>query len=64
LHWNGKAWGIVRSPDLGGPNNNNSLADVAATSATNLWAVGYYQKPVDGPLRTLAVHWNSTAWKP
>ena len=48
-HWNGTAWHQQPSPNLGG---NHDLFGVAATSATNAWAVG-----------DLIEHWNGTAWK-
>jgi hypothetical protein len=38
-----------------------SLFGVAATSAKDAWAVGQYQS-ASGPLRTLIMHWNGTAW--
>src|SRR5215831_18831744 len=34
-HWNGTMWKVVPSPNLGGPSNDNILAGVAATSASN-----------------------------
>ena len=45
-HWNGTVWKVVPSPNLGGPSNENILAGVVATSASNAWAVGKYS---DGP---------------
>jgi hypothetical protein len=58
-HWNGTAWTVQNSPSPGGVNGNR-LYSVSATSATNAWAVGYYDKgTVD---RTLIEHWNGTAW--
>jgi len=60
LHWNGTAWSQVPSPNPGGPSVLNELLGVAATSASNAWAVGYY---INGSgLRTLIEHWNGTAW--
>jgi hypothetical protein len=53
LHWNGTAWKQVPSPNPGGPVN---LWGVAATSARDAWAVGWYGKP-------LILHWNGSAWK-
>lgn len=38
-----------------------ALFGVAATSARNAWAVGYFQNPA-GRLRTLILHWNGTKW--
>jgi len=58
-HWNGRTWTHVRSPDL--PNQPggqyNDLLAVTATSASNVWAVGY-SAPGDGggPVTPLAVH--------
>jgi hypothetical protein len=60
-HWNGTAWKVVPSPNLGGPSGENILAGVVATSASNAWAVGKYS---DGPaFQTLLEHWNGTTWK-
>src|SRR5262249_47283472 len=41
-HWNGTAWTRQASPDPGGSGRENALLGVAATSATNAWAVGYH----------------------
>jgi len=38
LHWNGKAWAKVTSPDPG--RSFNSLASVSADSSTDAWATG------------------------
>jgi len=61
LRWNGTAWKKVRSPNPGSA--FNTLTGVAATSASNAWAVGFYDNGVGTPYRTLIVHWNGTAWK-
>jgi hypothetical protein len=45
--WNGTAWSIVTSPDIGG------LGGITCTSASDCWAVGG---------QTLTEHWNGTAW--
>src|SRR5712691_7366800 len=50
--WNGAAWKVVA-----GPNVEADLAGVAATSATNAWAVGFSSG------RTLIEHWNGSTWK-
>jgi hypothetical protein len=51
LHWNGRKWAQVATPNLG---TNNGLFGVAATSASNAWAVGYFK--TSGPEQTLALH--------
>jgi hypothetical protein len=60
-HWNGSVWSLVASPS---PPSNDTLAGVAARSATDVWAVGTRQDrsgaiPID---RTLTEHWNGSAW--
>src|SRR5215469_2317218 len=41
----------------------NTLGGVAALSPCNVWAVGLYQDVNDGPIFSLAEHWNGSAWK-
>jgi hypothetical protein len=51
-HWNGTAWRLVASPNPS--STRNVLNGVAATSASNAWAVGSYDS---GTVRqTLALH--------
>jgi hypothetical protein len=40
-HWNGRAWSIVNSPNTSAT-QSNYLSDVTCASASNCWAVGYY----------------------
>src|SRR5918911_755275 len=40
VHWNGKACKVIQSPNRGGTTNANQLYGVAATSATDAWALG------------------------
>ena len=58
-HWNGTQWSVVSSPN---PTPiDNYLLGVAAVSANNIWAVGYYESP-DLLDLTLIEHWNGTHW--
>ena len=57
-HWNGTAWTVVPSPNPG--TNANFLNGVAAVSANDVWAVGYYYNGSTD--QTLVEHWNGTAW--
>jgi hypothetical protein len=66
LHWNGKKWTLMKSPDPEGKSigHFNVLADVRCTSANNCWAVGQ-----DGVLSGLnetifnqILHWNGKKW--
>jgi len=54
--WNGKAWQQVASPNLGGTSTyaRNRLEAVAATSASNVWAVGSWSGLAGSG--TLALH--------
>jgi hypothetical protein len=61
LHWNGTKWTRTASPDPGGTAYNNTLNAVAATSASNAWAVGDYITSA-GASQTLTQHWNGTTW--
>ena len=54
LHWNGRTWARVASPNPGGPAQNNVLDAVAATSASSAWAVGDFTG--NGPSQALALH--------
>jgi hypothetical protein len=58
VHWNGKAWRRVSAPH----SLDSDMFGVAATSATNAWAVGDYS---DGTvtLHTLVEHWDGKAWR-
>ena len=61
VHWNGSAWTQVPSPNVSGA-TQNVLKAVRGSSATNVWAVGYFvnSNNVD---QTLILHWNGTSWK-
>jgi hypothetical protein len=60
VHWNGRSWRRVPSPNPAGAGNDNELVAVSGTSAASSWAVGDY---FDGSARqTLVEHWNGTRW--
>ena len=59
-HWNGSSWTQLPTPS---PSSNNSfLTGIAAVSADDIWAVGYYSDDVSDVQQTLILHWNGTAW--
>ncbi len=60
VRWDGSAWKQVKTPNPGGATQNNDLNAVAATSATDAWAVGDYDSGTG--TRTLALHWDGSAW--
>jgi hypothetical protein len=61
LHWNGKRWSKVASPDPGV--GLDELTGVSAVSASNVWAVGYSCSTAGcKSFKTLIVHWNGRKW--
>lgn len=60
VHWNGNAWSQSAVPAVPGVNNN--LDAVAATGPNDVWTVGGTRASTNAPFRTLAEHWNGTAW--
>ncbi len=56
--WNGSAWSIVASPNVG--NDHNDLYGVTCTSASQCWAVGFYYN--SAAYQTLIEQWNGGAW--
>jgi len=61
LNWNGTAWSTVSTPTPSGSTPNWSFASVAASSASDAWAVG--EQTAGTKIRdSLYEHWNGTAW--
>ena len=59
LHWNGKKWKVVASPNVG--TNDNVLNGVTAVSTSGIWAVGDITV-TNGIFQTLVEQWNGTQW--
>ncbi len=58
LHWDGRRWAFIASPNAGP--GDNSLVSVAAASARDVWAVGY--RDAKGVYRSLVEHWDGDRW--
>lgn len=58
LHWNGSAWSVVPTPNVG--TFGTFLNGVVAFSPNSAWAVGSYS--TDTASLTLAMRWNGSAW--
>jgi hypothetical protein len=59
LYWNGSAWSQQSSPNPDGiTSGGNYLADVAAVSASNAWAVGSLLHS----RKVLVAHWDGSFW--
>ncbi len=51
---------MVSSPNVG--SYANYLEGVTAVSANNIWAVGWYENSMNGPIQSLIERWNGTSW--
>ena len=63
-HWNGKKWSVIPSPNQSdAPGSLNALTSVAAISATDLYAVGFFgDAGTSGQDETLAEHFDGKKW--
>ena len=62
LHWDGKTWKVVPSPNVG--TNSNPLSGLTANSANDIWAFGcHFAADGSGQFRTLVLHWDGKSWK-
>ncbi len=62
LHWNGSAWAVASSSNIGTSQNN--LYAVASTAANDAWAVGSYYQNTSSNYQTLTEHWYGDALCP
>jgi hypothetical protein len=63
LHWSGKAWTIVKSPQIGSPPYSwGGLSAVTATSPGNAWALGWECADRCNGLFSVLLHWNGKTW--
>jgi hypothetical protein len=60
LHWDGKTWSLITTPDRGA--FGSALEGITALSASDIWAVGQTQSAANGPVRTLTERFNGTSW--
>ncbi len=58
--FNGRAWGIEPSANVGP--FHNELVAVIATAAESAWAVGHYDVTTGASDRPLIEHWNGRTW--
>lgn len=65
-HWSGLKWSVVSSPDVarvGASPADNQLRGVAASTASNAYAVGVVESAANSSIeRTLLLHWNGRKW--
>jgi hypothetical protein len=62
IHWDGAAWTQMNTPNAAA--GDNLLENIFATSATDIWAVGYYRAMpgTANPALTLIEHWDGANW--
>jgi hypothetical protein len=61
-HWDGTAWNIVTSPNTNAA-DSNVLYGMTCASASECWAVGFYQTSNSNLRQTLILKWNGSVWK-
>jgi hypothetical protein len=62
-HWDGRAWSIVPSVDVGRFGGNGSLLDVSARTRSDAWAVGYSLGPNGGESASALIErWDGRRW--
>jgi hypothetical protein len=60
-HWDGTAWGVVATPNVG-PGNNLFTA-VTAIGPSDVWAVGFWRPGGSNTYaQPLTEHWNGNGW--
>lgn len=60
MHWNGKEWSIVPTPDT---QDNDYLISVVATSANDVWATGTSETTgFPREISSLIIHWDGARW--
>jgi hypothetical protein len=57
-HWNGSAWSVVPTTDVG--TSHNWLVTVSAADASDAWAAGWYYS--GSTPKTLIERWNGSVW--
>ncbi len=62
VHWDGDQWSLIPSPNDTGDDVRNSLSGIAATSPTDIWAVGGVAHWVTPTGEARILHWDGTRW--
>jgi hypothetical protein len=57
-HWDGTAWSVVPSPNVG--SGTNVLQGVVGIASNDVWAVGYTES--GNKSSTLILHWDGVSW--
>jgi hypothetical protein len=60
MHWNGQKWKVVASPNPGDSSDNEGLAAVSGTGASDVWAAGVSSG--QSGVRPAMLHWDGAQW--
>jgi hypothetical protein len=60
MHWDGKVWSVVPTPDPGAL--DNTFNDVSAVARDDVWAVGSYLASEHVDAHMMVMHWDGKAW--
>ena len=60
LHWNGKSWKVVPSPNVASATNGTILTSIVATSPSQAWAAGYACGST--ACHPVMLSWNGKKW--
>jgi hypothetical protein len=65
LHWNGRRWTRVATPNPGDSHRDDDLRGVVAIGPNNVWAVGDFFQRVGAhrSYQTLSLQWRGKTWK-
>lgn len=58
--WNGAAWNVIPAPNPS--TTGNELNGIAATSTSDIWAVGVLNSTTVTNNRSLVLHWDGASW--
>ncbi len=64
LHWDGRRWSLVPTPDPGGTAtfSSSGLIGIRCTSPASCWAVGDYIRGRGAPTLNQVLRWNGRRW--
>jgi hypothetical protein len=60
MHWDGKEWSVMPTPDPGAL--DNTFNDVSAVARDDVWAVGSYLAGEHVDAHMMVMHWDGKAW--
>jgi hypothetical protein len=61
MHWDGSGWSQTEVPSPGGSNFDNALTGMASSSASDVWASGYYDQG-SGQTVPFVLHFDGSSW--